>query len=105
MILILIESDLLLASVKKEDRFKPLADKILDRIDSGRLKGVYASIAAIQEIVFWLYNLELLSELVTVVDAFRLAMKTSGWSNEDRHCMSKRRCGRYILTFGNMEVW
>jgi hypothetical protein len=54
-----------LASVKKEDKLKPLTDKILDRIDSGRLRGVYAFVAAIQENVFWLYNRELLSELVT----------------------------------------
>jgi len=49
---ILIESDLLLASIKREDRLKPIAKRILEGIDSGRLKGVYASIATIQEIVF-----------------------------------------------------
>lgn len=78
MILILIESDLLLASIKKEDRLKPIAKRILEEIDSGRLKGVYASIAAIQEIVFWLYNRQILNELVRAVNAL-LHLKNIEW--------------------------
>jgi len=77
-ILILIESDLLLASIKKEDRLKPIAKRILEEIDSGRLKGVYASIAAIQEIVFWLYNRQILNELVRAVNAL-LHLKNIEW--------------------------
>ncbi len=38
------------------------------KIDSGELKGVYASTAAIQEIIFWFYNRQLLSELTHAVN-------------------------------------
>jgi predicted nucleic acid-binding protein len=65
---ILIASDLLLAVIKKDDGLKSTAEKILERIDSGELKGVYASTAAIQEIVFWFYNRQLFSELAKVVN-------------------------------------
>jgi predicted nucleic acid-binding protein len=65
---ILIESDLILAVIKKEDRLKPAAERILARIDSGELKGIYASTAAIQEVIFWLYNRQLLSELSVAVN-------------------------------------
>ena len=65
---ILIESDLLLAIIKKEDRLKPAADKILERIDAGQLKGIYASAAVIQEVAFWFYNRQLYSELARAVN-------------------------------------
>jgi len=65
---VLIESDLLLAVIKKEDRLKPAAEEILEKIDSGKLKGVYASTAAIQEVIFWFYNRQLLSELSLAVN-------------------------------------
>jgi predicted nucleic acid-binding protein len=65
---ILIESDLLLAVIKKEDRLKLTAEKILEKIDSGELKGIYASTAAIQEVIFWFYNRQLLSELALAVN-------------------------------------
>jgi predicted nucleic acid-binding protein len=68
-IVILIESDLLLASIKKEDRLKLVAEKVMERIESGNLTGVYASVAAIQEIIFWFYNRQLFSELVSAVNA------------------------------------
>ena len=68
MILILIESDLLLAAMKNEDRLKQTAEKILEAVDSGRLKGVYASVSAIQEIVFWFYNRQLFHEMVQAVN-------------------------------------
>lgn len=68
MIKVLIESDLLLAVIKKEDRLKPAAEEILEKIDSGKLKGVYASTAAIQEVIFWFYNRQLLSELSLAVN-------------------------------------
>lgn len=69
MILILIESDLFLAYIKKEDRLKPPAGKILGGIQSGRLKGFYASTATIQEVVFWFFNRKLYHELVEAVNA------------------------------------
>lgn len=59
---------MLLAFVKEEDRLKPTAKKILERIEAGRLK-VYASIATIQEIIFWFYNRQMLDELVKAVNA------------------------------------
>lgn len=64
----LIESDLLLAVIKKEDRLKPAAERILEKIDSGELKGVYASTAVLQEVIFWFYNRQLLSELAKAVN-------------------------------------
>ena len=57
-----------MAAIKKEDRLKPSAERILDKIDSGELKGIYASTAAIQEIVFWFYNRQLFSQLSTAVN-------------------------------------
>ncbi len=54
---------MLLAVIKKDDRLKPVAEKIMEKIDLGELKGVYASTAAIQEIVFWFYNRQLFNEL------------------------------------------
>jgi predicted nucleic acid-binding protein len=66
---ILIESDLLLAVVKREDRLKPLAETVLAGIDTGQLKGFYASTATIQEIVFWFFNRGLAKELVDAVNA------------------------------------
>jgi len=75
---ILIESDLLLASIKKEDRLKPIAEKVLREIDSGKLEGVYASTAAIQEMVFWFYNRQMLNELVRAVNAI-LYLRNVEW--------------------------
>jgi len=75
---ILIESDLLLASLKKEDRLKPISIRILGEIDSGNLKGVYASIATIQEIVFWFYNRRLFNGLVKAVNAL-LHLRNIEW--------------------------
>jgi hypothetical protein len=60
---ILIESDLLLAVIKKEDHLKPVAEKILEKIDSGQLKGVYASTAAFKKSYFWLFNQHYLANL------------------------------------------
>jgi predicted nucleic acid-binding protein len=65
---ILIESDLLLAVIKKEDRLKPAAEKILEKIDSGEQKGIYASTAVLQEVIFWFYNRQLFSELQKAVN-------------------------------------
>ena len=59
---------MLLAVIKKDDRLKPAAEKIMEKIDSGELKGVYASTAAIQEIIFWFYNRQLFNELTKAVN-------------------------------------
>jgi len=66
---ILIESDLIMAFVKKEDRLRPIAEKILTQIHMGKIKGVYASVATLQEVIFWFYNRGLLRELVEVLNA------------------------------------
>jgi len=75
---ILIESDLLLASMKEGDRLKPIAKRILDRVDSGKLVGIYASVVTIQEIVFWLYNRQLFGDMVRAVNAL-IHMKNVEW--------------------------
>jgi predicted nucleic acid-binding protein len=58
----------LLAVIKKEDRLKTVAERILEKIDAGDLKGVYASTSVIQEIIFWFYNRQLFSELALAVN-------------------------------------
>ena len=58
----------MLAVIKKEDRLKSTAEKILEKIDSGELKDVYASVAVIQEVIFWFYNRQLLGELPRAVN-------------------------------------
>lgn len=58
----------MLAVIKKEDRLKPAAERILEKIDSGKVKGVYASTAVLQEVIFWFYNRQLLSELTKAVN-------------------------------------
>lgn len=58
----------MLAVIKSEDRLKPVAEKILDKVNSGDLKGVYASTAVIQEVIFWFYNRQLLNELAKAVN-------------------------------------
>ena len=63
----LIESDLLLAAIKKEDRLKPAAEKILDEIDSGNSKDLRIN-SRIQEVIFWFYNRQLFSELASAVN-------------------------------------
>ncbi len=47
---------------------KHTAERILEKIDSGELKNIYASTAAIQEIVFWFYNRQLFRELSVAVN-------------------------------------
>lgn len=58
----------MLSVIKKEDRLKPTAERILEEIDSGELKGVYASTAVIEEVIFWFYNRQLFSELAKAVN-------------------------------------
>jgi predicted nucleic acid-binding protein len=77
-IAILIESDLLLASIKREDRLKPIAKRILDGVNSGKLEGIYASVVTIQEIIFWFHNRQLLGEMVMAVNAL-IHLKNVDW--------------------------
>ena len=67
----LIESDLLLPLIKKGDRLGAVSEKVLGQIKAGRLTGVYASTAALQEVVFWLYNRGLLQEAIQAVNALK----------------------------------
>ena len=45
----LIESDLLLPLIKKGDRLGAVSEKVLGQVKAGKLTGVYASTAALQE--------------------------------------------------------
>ncbi len=58
-----------MAIIKKEDRLKLTAEKILEKIESDEVKSIYASTAVIQEIVFWFYNKQLYQELSLAVNA------------------------------------
>jgi predicted nucleic acid-binding protein len=68
----LIESDLLIPVIKREDRLRDLSDRVLTRIKSGNLMGVYASTAAMQEVIFWLNNRGVHSELVRTIHDLKL---------------------------------
>ena len=52
----LLDSDIFIAVVKEEDRLKQASLKILKAVERRRLKNVYASVASIQEIIFWLLS-------------------------------------------------
>jgi predicted nucleic acid-binding protein len=66
---ILIESDILLAYMKKSDWLKPAATKILTGVASGGIPGAYASTATLQEIIFWFFNRDMHRELVQATNA------------------------------------
>ena len=66
---ILIESDLLLAYIKKSDWLKPTAEKILNRVASGDIPDTYASTATLQESIFWFFNRNMHRELVQATNA------------------------------------
>jgi len=70
--LMLIESDLLLPIIKKGDRLGAVSERVLGQIKDGGLTGVYASTAALQEVVFWLYNRGLRQEAIQAVNALKL---------------------------------
>lgn len=57
-----------MAAIKKKDRIKSTAEAILEKVDNGQLKGIYASTATLQEIVFWFYNRQLFSDLTKAVN-------------------------------------
>ena len=52
----LLDSDIFIAIIKEEDRLKQPSLKILKAIERRKLKNAYASVASIQEIIFWLLN-------------------------------------------------
>ena len=52
----LLDSDTFIAVIKEEDRIKHASLKILKAIERRKLKNAYASVASIQEIIFWLLN-------------------------------------------------
>ena len=52
----LLDSDIFIAIIKEKDRLKRASLKILKAIERRKLKNAYASVASIQEIIFWLLN-------------------------------------------------
>jgi len=48
------------------------------KIDVGELKGVYASTAAIQEIIFWFYNRKLFNELTKAMNVL-ICLRNVEW--------------------------
>ncbi len=74
----LVESDLFIAVMKEEDRLKPAASTILENIETGRIKGTYASIAVIQEVIFWLLNEGRGGDILKTVNAL-LTIKNIEW--------------------------
>jgi PIN domain nuclease of toxin-antitoxin system len=53
---VLLDSDIFIAIIKEEDRLKQHSLKILKAVEKRKLRNVYASIASVQEIIFWLLN-------------------------------------------------
>ncbi len=74
----LVESDLFIAVIKERDRLKPAASSILENIEAGKVAGTYASVAVIQEIVFWLLREGRAADILTTVDAL-LNIKNLEW--------------------------
>ena len=69
----LLDSDIFIAIIKEEDRLKQHSLKILKAVEKRKLKNVYASVASIQEIIFWLLNRDLKDKvLLTVSRIFEL---------------------------------
>ena len=69
----LLDSDVFIAIIKEEDRLKQPSLKILKAVEKRKLKNAYASVASIQEIIFWLLNRNLRDKiLLTVSRIFEL---------------------------------
>ena len=69
----LLDSDIFIAIIKEEDRLKQPSLKILKAVEKRKLKNAYASVASIQEIIFWLLNRNLRDKiLLTVSRIFQL---------------------------------
>jgi len=75
---VLIESDLFIAVIKDKDRLKPAATKIMEDIQSGRMEDAYASVAAIQEVIFWLVREGRSDEVLSTVNIL-LNVKNLEW--------------------------
>jgi predicted nucleic acid-binding protein len=84
--------------MKKEDRFKPAADRVLEGINSGRMQGVYASSAALQEVIFWFYNRRLMAELVDAVN-FLVHIENLEWVG-----LTPEICLNAALLMGEYDV-
>jgi len=70
---VLLDSDIFIAILKEEDRLKQPSLKILKAIERRKLKNAYASVASIQEIIFWLLNRGFKDKiLLTVSRVFKL---------------------------------
>lgn len=79
----LLDSDILIAVIKEEDRLKPASLKILRAVEGRKLKDAYASVAIIQEIIFWLLSRGLKNKvLLTVSRLFEI--KNLEWVPLDR---------------------
>lgn len=52
----LLDSDIFIAVIKEEDRLKHASLKVLKAVEKRKLRGAYASVASVQEIIFWLLN-------------------------------------------------
>ncbi len=74
----LVESDLFIAVIKERDRLKSTASNILENIEAGKISGAYASVAVVQEIVFWLLREGRATDILTTVDAL-LNIKNLEW--------------------------
>jgi predicted nucleic acid-binding protein len=75
---VLVESDLFIAVIKERDRLKSTASNILENIEAGKISGAYASVAVVQEIVFWLLREGRATDILTTVDAL-LNIKNLEW--------------------------
>jgi len=70
---VLLDSDIFIAVIKEKDRLKRASLKILKAVERRRLKNAYASVASIQEIIFWLLNRGFKDKiLLTVSRAFKI---------------------------------
>ncbi|MDE1873730.1 MAG: type II toxin-antitoxin system VapC family toxin [Candidatus Micrarchaeota archaeon] len=55
--------------MKEKDRLKASASRLLADIETGKIKGAYASIAVVQEVIFWLSNEKRGGDTVKAVNA------------------------------------
>ena len=63
----LLDSDIFIVNIKEEDRLKQPSMKILTAVEKRKLKNAYASVASIQEIIFWLLNRNLRDKILLTV--------------------------------------
>jgi predicted nucleic acid-binding protein len=65
----LVESDLFIAVIKERDRLKSAASEVLQSIETGKISNAYASVAVVQEVIFWLLRENRSADVLTTVDA------------------------------------